>query len=178
MQLHAQRHTDICLSPHSQCYPHTKYYVISFLVLPPAGDVDGISRLVRGTQGATKERIVECRMKGRRKAREDREMGLLGGFTGSGQENGPPLKFVSPSMGLEMIAIHLDTMTVKDLSLRITMSWVIQSQVDSFKYVSSHLALECVSTCVLSEQLFPALCAKKDGQHTVTNGHVFTEINN
>lgn len=29
-------------------------------------------------------------------------------------------------------------------------SWVIRSHVDIFKYVSSHLALECISTCVSS----------------------------
>lgn len=55
---------------------------------------------------------MERRMKGSRET--EREMDLLGGF-GSGQEEGPLLKFVSPSMGLDMIATHPDTMDVEYL---------------------------------------------------------------
>ncbi len=63
-----------------------------------------------------KRRVVERRMKGEERRRRRRERWSSWEVsTGSGQEEGPPLEFVSPSKGLEMIAIHPDTMNVRDL---------------------------------------------------------------
>lgn len=81
MQMHAQRHTNICLSlTHCLAHTHTKYYVIGFLVLPSAGDDDGISRLVCGIQGATKQTISGTKNEGKEGGRGGEKHGALGRF--------------------------------------------------------------------------------------------------
>lgn len=60
--------------------------------------------------------IVGQRVEGRMHAGEERERWSSWEFSmGSGQEEGSPLKFASPGMGLEMMGIHPDTMNVKEL---------------------------------------------------------------
>ena len=81
MQMHPLRKTNICFSLKHTRTPK-KYYVITFLVLPSAGDDDGISRLARGKKTGSNLREEKWNEERKGSTEEDgeREMELLGGF--------------------------------------------------------------------------------------------------
>lgn len=113
MQMHALRHTNICLSlTHGLMHTHIQNTML--LVSSPLQEMMmAFQDSCAEHREQQKRRAVERRMKGEERRRRER-WSSWEVSTGSGQEEGPPLKFVSPSMSLEMIAIHPDTMNVGD----------------------------------------------------------------
>lgn len=109
---------NICLSlAHGLTRTCRKILLLVSSCFPSAGEDDGISRLACGAQGGTKYTNSGGEDASRGGKRDRGRAGALGGGSkGSGQEEGPPLEFVLPSMGLEMIGIYPDRTNLQALS--------------------------------------------------------------